>query len=80
MRVGVLGINYKSAEIGIREFVSKTCLKRLARDSQVAQKYRCVILSTCHRSEIYFSTENLVFPFSQTPLLFVGNSEIICGN
>jgi glutamyl-tRNA reductase len=59
MQIGVLGISYKSAEIGIREFVSKACLKRISRDSQMAENYRCVVLSTCNRTEIYFSAENL---------------------
>jgi glutamyl-tRNA reductase len=59
MRIGVLGINHKSAEISIREHVSRACGIRISRDSETAEKYNCVILSTCNRTEIYFSVDNL---------------------
>ncbi len=59
MQIGVLGINHKSAEIGIRERVSTACRVKLSRDSGIAETYHCVVLSTCNRSEIYFSSENL---------------------
>jgi glutamyl-tRNA reductase len=59
MKIGVLGINHKSAEISIREYVSRACRVRLACDSEVAENYHCVVLSTCNRSEIYFSSDNL---------------------
>jgi glutamyl-tRNA reductase len=59
MRIGVLGINYKSAEIETRERVSRACRIRISRDSETAEKYCCVVLLTCHRAEIYFSVDNL---------------------
>lgn len=59
MKIGVLGISHRSAEIGIREYVSRACRMRLARDNEVAANYHCVVLSTCNRSEIYFSSDNL---------------------
>lgn len=59
MRVGVLGINFKSAEINIREFVSKACQKKMSRLSDVAKKYACVVLTTCNRTEIFFSAPDL---------------------
>jgi glutamyl-tRNA reductase len=59
MRIGVLGINYKSAEISVREYVSKACRIRISRESEIAEKYNCVVLSTCNRTEIYFSADNL---------------------
>jgi glutamyl-tRNA reductase len=59
MRIGVLGINYKSAAISIREYVSKACQIRIPRDSEIAEKYNCIVLSTCNRTEIYFSADNL---------------------
>lgn len=59
MRIGVIGINFKSAEIGTREYVSKACHMRLSRFSELASKYACVVLSTCNRTEIYFSADNL---------------------
>lgn len=59
MRIGVLGINFKSAEINIRELVSKSCQKKISRLSDVAKKYACVVLSTCNRTEIFFSAPDL---------------------
>ncbi|MGC1877928.1 MAG: glutamyl-tRNA reductase [Rhabdochlamydiaceae bacterium] len=59
MRIGVLGINYKSSEIGTRESVSKACQIKISQGSAIAEDYRCVVLSTCNRLEIYFSCENL---------------------
>jgi glutamyl-tRNA reductase len=59
MRIGVLGINYKSAEITTQEFISKACQKKLSKESPISEKYHCVILSTCNRTEIYFSADNL---------------------
>jgi glutamyl-tRNA reductase len=65
MRIGVLGISFKSAEIGIREFVSKACQKRISRFSDTARKCACVVLSTCNRTEIYFSSDNLAETHSE---------------
>lgn len=59
MQIGVLGVNHKSAEIAIREQVAQACQIRLPRDGEVAENYHCVVLSTCNRSEIYFSSDNL---------------------
>jgi glutamyl-tRNA reductase len=59
MRIGVLGVNHKSAKICTRERVAKACRIRLSRDSEIAENYHCVVLSTCNRSEIYFSSDNL---------------------
>ena len=59
MQIGLLGVNHKSADVNMREKVSKACLMRLSRDSAIAMRYRCVVLSTCNRIEIYFSSENL---------------------
>lgn len=65
MRIGLLGISYKSAEIGIRESVLKATQKRFFRDSELSQKYACVLLSTCNRVEIYFSADNLAEAHSE---------------
>lgn len=74
MHIAVLGINYKSAEICIREFVSRACRKRLSGESEVAEMLHCVILSTCNRTEIYFCAENLAEAHSQ--LLHVLREEV----
>ena len=59
MRIGILGVNHKSAEIGLRERVSNACQKKLPRESALAEKFNCIVLSTCNRTEIYFSAEDL---------------------
>lgn len=59
MKIGVLGISYKSAEIHTQECISKACRKKLTSDSDLAERYHCVILFTCNRTEIYFSADNL---------------------
>jgi glutamyl-tRNA reductase len=65
MRIGVLGINFKSAGIDVRELVSKACQKRLSYASRIAEKYACVVLSTCNRTEIYFTWHNLADAHSE---------------
>lgn len=57
MRVGILGVNHKLAELKLRELLAIACKKRLqsAHDSP----YPYVLLSTCNRTEIYFSADDL---------------------
>ncbi|MBS0620190.1 MAG: hypothetical protein JSS61_01860 [Verrucomicrobia bacterium] len=59
MQIGVLGISYLSAEIGLREQFAIAAGRRLSKESAIARLFSCVILSTCNRTEIYFSAENL---------------------
>ncbi len=65
MRIGILGINHKSAEINTRELISKACRKKLSPESLLSEKYSCVVLSTCNRTEIYFSADNLAEAHSE---------------
>jgi glutamyl-tRNA reductase len=51
MQIGVLGINHKSAPLKLRERVAQVCACCNARDK--------VVLSTCNRTEIYFSGDDL---------------------
>jgi len=53
MHIGVLGINHKSADLGLRESVARACQKLYPRGNTV-------LLSTCNRTEIYFSDPDLV--------------------
>lgn len=53
MKIGVLGINHKSAELGLRESVARACQKLYPRGNTV-------LLSTCNRTEVYFSDPDLV--------------------
>lgn len=59
MRVGVIGIHSRGAELNLREQLVKACGLHLGKQTELAQALSCVILPTCHRMEIYFSTEDL---------------------
>lgn len=59
MRVGVLGLNHKLADLTLRERLAKSCQRRLAPGCYVRQDHSFVLLSTCNRTEIYFSSEEL---------------------
>ncbi len=50
MRIGVLGINYKSAPLDLREKIAQAC-RHLSPNK--------IVLSTCYRTEIYFSQDDL---------------------
>lgn len=50
MRIGVLGINYKSAPLELREKIAQAC-RQLSPNK--------IVLSTCYRTEIYFSQDDL---------------------
>lgn len=59
MRVGVLGINYKSSELKVREILAKTAQAHVASEYLSEHNFSYVLLSTCNRTEIYFSAEDL---------------------
>ncbi|HEX2579163.1 MAG TPA: hypothetical protein VHK67_02015 [Rhabdochlamydiaceae bacterium] len=50
MRIGVLGINYKSAPLDLRERIAQAC-RHLSPNK--------IVLSTCYRTEVYFSQDDL---------------------
>lgn len=52
MQFGVVGLNFKSASIELREKVAKTL--------HLVDFLPCVILSTCNRVEFYFSEDGLI--------------------
>src|SRR5689334_2095227 len=74
MRIGVLGVNHKSADLTHREWLARACYKRLEPESALAQKLSVVLLLTCHRSEVYFSGSDLAEAHSE--LLHVLREEI----
>jgi len=51
MRIGVLGINYKSAPLHLREKIAQACCHCLSPNK--------IVLSTCYRTEIYISQDDL---------------------
>lgn len=67
MQVGVVGMSHRSAELQLRELLARACQKRLIHTAG------CVVLSTCNRTEIYFSTEEDV----ASNLLLTKHSEIM---
>ncbi len=59
MRFGVLGINHKSADLDLREALTRG-LERLYQAGSLASFVdRTVLLSTCNRSELYFHSSDL---------------------
>lgn len=58
MRVGVIGINHKLADLSLREILAKAFQKCF-------KGYPYVLLSTCNRIELYFSSDDLAETHSQ---------------
>lgn len=61
MRVGVIGINHKTAELPLREKVTKAITHLIERKSL----FPSVLLATCSRLELYFSSQNLASTHTQ---------------
>lgn len=59
MRVGILGINHKLASLELRELLAKICYRRLHPGKSTHGEHSFVLLSTCNRTEVYFSSSNL---------------------
>lgn len=56
--IGVLGINYKTADLALREAIARGA-ESLSGQRALFFPYPTVLLSTCNRTEIYFSGEDL---------------------
>jgi glutamyl-tRNA reductase len=59
MRVGVVGINHKLASLELREVLARCCRQLFGIDSLLFSEQQFVFLSTCNRTEIYFSSVDL---------------------
>lgn len=59
MRIGVLGVNSKLAGLQLRERLAKACQKHFSAHQALHGPHSFVLLSTCNRTELYFSSENL---------------------
>jgi glutamyl-tRNA reductase len=57
-RVGVLGLNFKTASLELREKISRIASK-MEEEEKLMQTYAIIPLSTCNRTEIYFSYPDL---------------------
>lgn len=59
MRVGIVGINHKLADLKLREQLAKACQKWFGALQAVHDHHYFILLSTCNRTEIYFSSQDL---------------------
>lgn len=53
--VGVVGVNHKSCDLNLREKLANACM----RFNQVHIGHSFVVLSTCNRTEVYFTSQDL---------------------
>ena len=58
LNVGILGINFKTADVGLREAIARSA-QSLSGERAVFFRHPTVLLSTCNRTEIYFSADDL---------------------
>lgn len=58
MNIGIIGLNHKLAQIDLRETFSRHC-HALFHEKMIHDDHAHILLSTCNRTEIYFSSENL---------------------
>lgn len=73
MHVGVIGINHKTADLDFREEISKICSRCFGENKGIDDSL--VLLSTCNRSELYFSSEDL--PQTHSDLLHILRQELV---
>lgn len=59
MRIGVVGINHKLADLKLREQLAKACQRRFGCFQSGHENHSFVVLSTCNRTEVYFSSDDL---------------------
>lgn len=59
MRVGVIGINHKLAALKLREQLAKTGQKQFGFFQPIHENHSFILLSTCNRTEVYFSSNDL---------------------
>lgn len=74
MRVGVVGINHKLADLKLREQLAKACQKWFSHLQAVHAHHKFILLSTCNRTEVYFSSHDLAE--THTYLLGILRSEV----
>ncbi len=59
MRFGVIGINYKLANMKQRDLLAKACHKHFGMGCADHFDFSFILLSTCNRTEVYFSSDSL---------------------
>lgn len=55
MDIGMLGISYKSSELELRESFAKACQQLIEQEKKIP----LILLSTCNRTELYFSSSSI---------------------
>lgn len=58
LRVGIVGINFKTADLAFREAIARSA-EGLTGEAGLFFPHPAIVLSTCNRCEIYFSSEDL---------------------
>lgn len=64
MRIGVIGINHKLADLKLRECFAKICQQRFSSGKSAHIHHTLILLTTCNRSEVYFASEDLAHTHS----------------
>lgn len=59
MRVGVIGINHKLADLRLREAFAKICHQCFGLSKSYHLNHTLILLSTCNRTEVYFTSNDL---------------------
>lgn len=59
LHVGVIGINHKVADLSLRERFAQIGTRRFHPSSSLHGEQICLPLSTCNRTEVYFSSHDL---------------------
>lgn len=59
MKIGVVGINHKLADLRLREALARTCQQRFGEGRIFHPGHHFVLLSTCNRTEVYFCSPHL---------------------
>lgn len=74
MRVGVVGINHKLADLKLREELAKACQKSFSPLQAIHDDHSFILLSTCNRTEVYFTSPDLAV--THTYLLSILREEV----
>ncbi len=59
MQVGVLGTSHKSSGLQLRDWMAKVADRRFGPGNSTHGAHTLVLLSTCNRTEVYFSSDDL---------------------
>lgn len=64
MRIGVVGINHRLAELQLREPLARVCHREFIPGRIHPAGHSFILLSTCNRTEVYFSSDDLALTHS----------------